>query len=327
MNNTALLALSSPGGSDNYYSQLINLKDEVTGEPFFNLVDCVQICESCRKLEREEQLKCTHIKQGAHWLSKRKNERIKALYKTDPGTGLRELVGVIEDDYAPCFLKDEIAQCFERHIPVSTYTPDMIYVAVDPSGGGPSHLAIVSGYYDGDNNFVIIGMDSILVKTKMQIKNALTGHFEAINRIGRFKTAMKIFIPENNLGNEATHMNSMIKNRPDVRTYWQKDDRPGVNKSAPVTDHYQFLLNTKLHENSLLFDFDAFTISKGMTLKSIRMLLREQMERYHYEFDQEKNKVHITGKQGGDKQDDLLIATMMAVYWGRACRKDPKRLM
>lgn len=155
MSNTALLALSSPEGSDNYYSQLINLRDDNTGLPFFKVVDCFLICEACRKLERDEQVKCNHVKQKAHWLSKRKGERLKMLYKNDPATAIREMSGIIEDDFSPCFPKDDVKRMFERP-PISTrYIPKQIYTAVDPNGGGPSQLAIVSGYYDADNNFVV----------------------------------------------------------------------------------------------------------------------------------------------------------------------------
>lgn len=161
-----------------------------------------------------------------------------------------------------------------------------------------------------------------MVKTKVAIKNTLRGHFERINSNTRFRGATKIFIPENNLGNEATHMDSMIKKLSDVRTYWQKDDRPGVNKNANVSDNYQFLLYTKLQHDGIFFDMDCFTTSRAMSLTNIKVLLREQMERYHYEFDPIRNKVHLTGKMGGDKQDDILIALMMAVYWGRVVLRD-----
>ena len=124
-------------------------------EPFFRVKDCFMICESCRKLEREEQIKCNHVKQTAHWLSKRKGSRLMALYKTDPGTAIREFGGIIEDDFTPCFRKEDIARVFALPSYGRNYSPHQIYVAVDPNGGGPSQLAIVTGYYDGDTNFVV----------------------------------------------------------------------------------------------------------------------------------------------------------------------------
>ena len=165
-----------------------------------------------------------------------------------------------------------------------------------------------------------------MVKTKVAIKHTLLSHFNRINENPRWKTATKIFIPENNLGNEATHMNSMIKRLSDVKTYWQKDDRPGISKTAAVSDNYQFLLYTKLQHNGIFFDMDCFTMSRKLSIEDLKFQLREQMERYHYEFDAIRNKVHLTGKMGGGKQDDLLIALMMSVYWGRAASRSKGRL-
>lgn len=51
MKNTALLCLSSPEGDSNYYSALMNLKrDDGSNEPFFNVINCFQICAKCLKL-------------------------------------------------------------------------------------------------------------------------------------------------------------------------------------------------------------------------------------------------------------------------------------
>jgi len=152
---TALLALSSPEGNDNYFSRLVNKVDEDTGLGFFKVVDCVLVCEACRKLDRDEQIKCQHVKQQAHWLSKNKTNKMMQLYKDDPATALRELTGIIEDDHSPCFPKEMVARLFDAP-PLSTnYIPKYIFVAVDPNGGGPSQLAIVSGYYNSNMTFVV----------------------------------------------------------------------------------------------------------------------------------------------------------------------------
>lgn len=155
MKNTALLALSSPEGSDNYYSRLINHVDEKTGRAFFRIVDCFMICEACRKLEPDKQILCNHIKQKAHWLSARKSQRLISLYATDPATAIREFGGIIADDFASCFRKEDIKLLYDARPAVINYSPDYVYVAVDPNGGGPSQMAIVSGYFDKQARFIV----------------------------------------------------------------------------------------------------------------------------------------------------------------------------
>jgi len=117
-------------------------------------------------------------------------------------------------------------------------------------------------------------------------------------------------------------MQSMIKRLNDVRTYWQKDDKPGVNKTASITDNYQYLLYSKLQAEDIIFDMDAFTTSTHMKFSAVKAMLRQQLEHMHYEFDPKRNKVHITGKSGPDQQDDLPVALQQAVYWGRVVMRD-----
>lgn len=50
----------------------------------------MQICGKCMKLDRVKSILCRHIKSSAHWLSSRKIQELKSLYKTRPGDAIRE---------------------------------------------------------------------------------------------------------------------------------------------------------------------------------------------------------------------------------------------
>lgn len=157
MKKTALLALSSPEGSQNYFSRLINFKDPDTGRPFFRVCNCFMICEDCRKLEQEEQIKCNHVKQPAHWISTAKSARLKMLYETDPATAIKEFGGIIEDDFVACFEKADLERLFTKERYVTHSAPKHIFITVDPSGGGMSQLALCSGYFPDGLTFVVCG--------------------------------------------------------------------------------------------------------------------------------------------------------------------------
>lgn len=135
------------------------------------------------------------------------------------------------------------------------------------------------------------------------------------------------FIPENNLGLEAAHLHTMMGEFKEVETYWQKPDRPGVHKDGKATRGYQYLMNNALSQRGVKFDADMFTISREQTVDSQKATLREQMERYHWEKKAAvdnfgKDRFAITAKMGS-LQDDLLIATLMVLYWGRAIIRNP----
>lgn len=153
MKDTALFALSSPEGSQNFFSKWINL--EINGEPFFYVCDCQLICEECRKLKPDKRILCDHVKQTAHWLSKKKSERIKVLYGSDSATIAKELLGVIADDYLPCFPAEFIQETFNTPPILTKSSPKYVFITVDPSGGGMSQLGICSGYYTDHMEFVV----------------------------------------------------------------------------------------------------------------------------------------------------------------------------
>ncbi len=155
MKNTCLLCLSSPEGDSNYYSALLNLKREGSNESFFNVIECFQICKACQQLDRVTQIKCTHVKSTAHWLSSRKIQELKTLYKASPEDAIREFGGIVVSDYLPALPKEGIHKTFAlpRYIPLAP--PPYVFTTCDPSGGGPSMLSIASAYFNPAGDIVV----------------------------------------------------------------------------------------------------------------------------------------------------------------------------
>lgn len=154
MKNTSLLCLSSPEGDSNYYSSLMTLK-RPDGTSFFQVVECFQICKACRKLERIKQIQCNHVKSTAHWLSSRKIKELKLLYKASPEDAIREFGGVVMSDHLPAFRKEEVHRAFQQPPVTIQHKPPFVFTCCDPSGGGPSMLSIVSGYYTAYGDVVV----------------------------------------------------------------------------------------------------------------------------------------------------------------------------
>jgi hypothetical protein len=151
----------------------MGLKKE-NGSDFFNVVNCFQICGPCQKLPREKQIFCQHVKSTTPWLSSRKIRDLKALYKSSPEDAIREFGGVVMSNHLPAlelssfscwrgspFLKEtmsskaEIARAFSQERVITQAPPKYIFTSCDPTGGGPSQLAICSGYYTTFGDFVV----------------------------------------------------------------------------------------------------------------------------------------------------------------------------
>jgi hypothetical protein len=97
------------------------------------------------------------VKQTAKWLNSKKGQRLKLLYGADSATVAKEMMGIIADDYLPCFPAERIEALFAAPMKKTLSTPKYVFITVDPSGGGMSQLGICSGYYDDELNFVVSG--------------------------------------------------------------------------------------------------------------------------------------------------------------------------
>ena len=123
----------------------------------------------------------------------------------------------------------------------------------------------------------------------------------------------------------------MVQQYNDVTTYWETPNKPGILKTHQKTIDYTFLLNSMLCDKTIILDSELFTISKEQNPDGITNLLREQIERFHWEKKAAtdsfgKDRWAITGKMGNDKQDDLLITLFMCAFFGRGIIMDPSRL-
>ncbi len=158
LTGTSLLAISTPLDEFNYYSKLVEQKDE-HGKPFFRTIKAGRICEDCSRLPYEQMLKCDHVPDGAHWKNTHKLKRLKTLFEGDEARGIRELQGVAASDFTACFQKADIEALFLQPLRTVRAMPRVIYVTVDPNGGGMSKMGVVSGFLDGNDvvvSFIVV---------------------------------------------------------------------------------------------------------------------------------------------------------------------------
>lgn len=121
-------------------------------------------------------------------------------------------------------------------------------------------------------------------------------------------------------------MGNMVSNFPRLTCFEQKDGIPGVVLTGQLKRIYQVNMVDALFDGSLRFERDFFTVSKkkGEHVDPDVMiaLLRDQMERFHWEHKPAsdahgKDRWAMTGKLG-EKQDDALLALLMAYTWGNS---------
>lgn len=151
---TRMLAISTPDGSGNYYSLLFQ-KRRPDGTRLCKTVEIGLSCDDCRLSGR--QADCTHVLWLLpSWKSFAGHELQRALVRES--VFRQEAGGEIINSQRFAFLRSDIAALFAKPR-VTICGPDrgMVFIAVDPSGGGSgkSECAMIAGVLDQRRNFIV----------------------------------------------------------------------------------------------------------------------------------------------------------------------------
>jgi hypothetical protein len=316
LETTALICISTPQDSSNFYSMMFEMVD-AGGEKLFNQIKIQMVCEDCKNGPHPE--KCTHMKHLLpKWKSGGKQDMVRQIYGDNSADMLRESMGVTTNDSCAIFQENWLNTFAQRSPFVSRGVPSVIFVACDPNGGGSSQMAIVSLFQD-NNNFAICGMESHAVKGHGEIRNLLETHVRSIRRA--FPTSYIIFVPESNLGHEASHMAHMLKDVPKCRSLMERGE-PGV-----ITTHKR----KELYSNTAVERFAAEGIWYSKTFvcanpygdaneraKRVKGMFRKQLGLFSkivvprgkgYNMP----KIIYTGKENGN--DDLVMTFLIGLFW------------
>lgn len=146
VNHFVMLGISTVAGEFNFYSQLLNLKS-TNGHQLFKVLQISLSCDDC--LRKGRQLNCVHkMHQMPPWKGLGRQKLLEYIMASDPTMFQRENMGIIASDNVFLFKKVWIDWLFakERYSPL--YKPGIVYIAIDPSGGGSqSDWAICSGFH------------------------------------------------------------------------------------------------------------------------------------------------------------------------------------
>lgn len=152
--NSSAIFLSSPDGETNHFSRWMQIKGS-DGKPQMKVIYAVLICDACRSKDLEEAIQCTHVKHNAHWINERKANRVKAYYEGDAAMIAQELGGMVVSTILRAFYGPHVDRVFSNDRVMNIGTPSFIAIAADNQGGGSSHLALTSGYFDSLGRFVV----------------------------------------------------------------------------------------------------------------------------------------------------------------------------
>jgi len=307
LDRTALICISTIMNPNNYYSKLLELKDE-RGEPFFEVHKFVMACEAC--LEAGTPATCSHMwAQLPPWQSERKHKKIRAMMSDQQELLIRETQGVMSDQHPRAF--DGKLITFANKQPPVKPEPTLIehvIVTIDPSGGGASHFAVVSMYYHR-GLAVVCGLESVCARTPQDYKEVLLKHFEMMR--ASFPAATLVICPEANLGFESSHIARFIEEvKHKVIMYETSSGAPGMITTHDTKEVMWSQFGEKLRERALRFADPVVCTTDAQT---VCKMLFTQMRNYSIIIDRpDKMTQHFrptkrtySGKMYGN--DDLVV--------------------
>tara|TARA_B100000683_G_scaffold52645_1_gene50325 strand:+ start:685 stop:2427 length:1743 start_codon:yes stop_codon:yes gene_type:complete len=316
LETTALICISTPQDSSNFYSMMFEMVDQA-GEKLFNQIQVSMVCEDCKLGPHPE--KCTHMKHLLpKWKSGGKQDMVRQIYGDNAKDMLRESMGVTTNDNCALF-QDEWLDKFSKRSPYTFQdTPRVVFVACDPNGGGSSQMAIVSLYQD-NNNFAVCGLESHAVKGHGEVRNLLETHVRGIR--ATFPTSFIIFIPESNLGHEASHMAHMLRDVPKCRSLMEKG-QPGVLTTHKRKELYANCAVERFAGGAVWIAEQFVCVNPYEDANSraakVKRMFRKQLSIFSkivVPRGKEYNlpKVIYSGKEQGN--DDLVMTFMIGMYW------------
>lgn len=153
-------------GEDSFVNNVIDMVSQ-DPNPFINLLQYQLSCEICKELGIPTR--CMHkLNDVPRWSAPRQIAKISELV-ADEGTFFRETLGIqgnMNSDRA--FDKTSVEKLKSlKKVDFTIFTPDFLYVAVDPAAGGKgSKFSIVSSCSYDTNKIVVKNIFSLFIYIK-----------------------------------------------------------------------------------------------------------------------------------------------------------------
>lgn len=330
VDGTAVLAISTPDkDDDNYYSMLMDMKDpDDPEESLFRTIPIGLSCDEC--IAAGKASSCKHKEDLAPpWKGADRQRKIEKIMEGNPELHSRENLGNRHNDTMYMF-RGRCLNDFARRPPMYMGGGcDVVYCAIDPSGGGTqSDYAIVTVAVRG-GQFAIVGMDSTPVADSNEVERVVHRHLADLRNSHAFRASLiTLFVEANMSWIEADRVKKLASDpllQPLYMPAFNSKNLPGVITTEHNKIAYVDTLRRLLEDESIGFATEMIS-ARPLELKK---QLMEQMRMFRRVVQKPRNeeaqssRVFMTGK-GNNRKDDLLLALMMAVYFSRVARNDDK---
>lgn len=160
--STALIAISSPKDSDNWFTRLMRVKTD--GKPTYITYSFDAVCRKCKKLPAREMVQCTHTKHSTPLHKDRqKMDKMLVAYQAEGleqeyfqenlGLPTRSADCAFSEMYLDKIMNLPRVITDSQHI--YKYIREIL-MCIDPNGGGMNRSAIVFGYFNEVTDEIVV---------------------------------------------------------------------------------------------------------------------------------------------------------------------------
>jgi hypothetical protein len=331
VNNTSLIAISTPDDEFNYFSKLLELKRDDKDTPLFLTLQVRQTCDACHK----ERKRCRHNEELLPpWRSAQGQKLAETIMRSNPDLYAREMLGVVRSNDTLFVFEPKLVDEFNISAPYRfTLPPSVVWVAIDPSGGGSlSNYAIVSMTFQRGQS-IVIGADHTDSFRDEDIMGMVRHHLTKIRQDATFGSALIVVFVE--ACSDYVHANRLsveFGRHPFMPILFEAKDpkgkgRVGVRTGPHEKTLYVQHLTSVLVDHTLCWAHQMIPVYKeDGRFGDIRFQLVEQMKKYRRVVGSPddpvfgKFKESFTGKSGGGDRDDLCMALQICLYFSREKR-------
>ena len=222
---------------------------------------------------------------------------------------MRETQGISSDLHQRAFPR-KMVRTFTMRPPVkqSVAGIEHVVIAIDPSGGGSSHFAVVSAWFR-EGLMGICGLESVHAKSPDVYASLLLKHCAMLRRA--YPRALFIICPEANLGFESSYINKILQPVEFTVTMFEaRSGVPGMHTTHQSKEVMHSLLLERLQDKSIAYAEPFITTH---TVEKIKQKLNTQVSNYsiivdvpdkmtqHFKF----SKKTFGGKMHGN--DDMCV--------------------
>lgn len=327
VDGTCVLGISTPNtADDNYYNMLMDIPHPTRrDDTLFKSIRLTLACPQC--VLDGKAADCLHM---AHlmpsWKSRESLDKVKLIMQGQGTLFDVENLGRTQSDAHYVFNRDWVRTLQAAPLYRWPRPPDLLFMAIDPSGGGTQSDYALATVGIRDGCYVVAGLDHSPSADSLVVRDMIHRHLLGLRdaRSPYRDSHLFVFVEANMSWLHADEVRQMLES--DSRygpLRIESSDRSGRQRPGVITteNNKQGFVHCLRHP-LMLGHLRHAEYAVSQDIQAARTVLHDQIRHFRRNVKEAANpeygqaaRVAYTGKTH-TRKDDLVLALMMAMFWG-----------